>query len=616
MLAHDDDTDSGFVEMHIDFPDETLMKPAADAAAADAGAPAEADLPCVGEDFAFDMEVDEATELISRSGDDGDELTSKSFPLPSHAVSVATTAEAPIHSMRFCGASGSKNSIANTSGYGSGSSNVEEGVSNILVAGLALTVADAELKTWFQHYDSFISATVKIDLKGKSRGFGFVRLRDVEEAKHAIDSMNAKVIGESTLRVVLSIHNGDAGDCETVFVRNFPIAFDKKEVDAFFSTFGGIRSMTSAADTFPCGQLVKVQYIDAHSARRVVKALHNLTLVKKPDGTVVDLNHPLLATSRTKPPGMPGKKTPSSSASSGSRAVHSASRVSSSAGGIYGMLRPGQPGMPMPFVPDMNGIMGGSPPPGGMPMMGQPHFGGTPPGGGQPHFSGTPSPNPQRLSGMSPGFMGSANVSSAGSSNYGSGSGGNLHGGMRATPGIGAAMRAAGTGALDQQLSRRGSQSRQQPIQPVAPQLLQQPAPLQAPLVMQAMAPPPQQQQLQGISVQQALQPQQVMHPQLAMPAQQQQQQQQHTMQPQLLQMPAAQPQMAQPQQYMLVPIPANGQPAPAGGAQPMLMQGAPQLQQAPQLGGAQMMPQMMPQMQPMVAQQPMMQQGGLWAAQ
>lgn len=72
----------------------------------------------------------------------------------------------------------------------------------IFVAGLPYDLDDAELEEIFEKFGTVTSAKVAMDREtGKSKGFGFVEMPVVEEAKDAIESLNDISLGKKPLVV-------------------------------------------------------------------------------------------------------------------------------------------------------------------------------------------------------------------------------------------------------------------------------------------------------------------------------------------------------------------------------------------------------------------------------
>jgi RNA recognition motif-containing protein len=72
----------------------------------------------------------------------------------------------------------------------------------LYIGGLSYETNDEELKTFFQQAGTVESASVATDkFSGKSRGFGFVEMSSVAEAKEAVSKLNGQTLGDRTLRV-------------------------------------------------------------------------------------------------------------------------------------------------------------------------------------------------------------------------------------------------------------------------------------------------------------------------------------------------------------------------------------------------------------------------------
>ena len=64
---------------------------------------------------------------------------------------------------------------------------------NIYVGNLSWSMTDDDLSNLFSQYGSVTSAKIlKEKNTGRSKGFGFVEMRDAEGAKQAIDNLNGK----------------------------------------------------------------------------------------------------------------------------------------------------------------------------------------------------------------------------------------------------------------------------------------------------------------------------------------------------------------------------------------------------------------------------------------
>lgn len=72
----------------------------------------------------------------------------------------------------------------------------------LYVGNLPYSVNDDELRQLFEGHGSVDSASVVIDREtGRSRGFGFVEMRDDAEARAAIDALHGQDMGGRSLTV-------------------------------------------------------------------------------------------------------------------------------------------------------------------------------------------------------------------------------------------------------------------------------------------------------------------------------------------------------------------------------------------------------------------------------
>ena len=81
----------------------------------------------------------------------------------------------------------------------------------LLVRNLARTTTEAELKALFEAHGKVQSCTLVMDKKtGLSKGFGFVEMPRVGEAKAAMISINGSDVGGSKVRVKKATPKPDA----------------------------------------------------------------------------------------------------------------------------------------------------------------------------------------------------------------------------------------------------------------------------------------------------------------------------------------------------------------------------------------------------------------------
>ncbi|MBS1730172.1 MAG: RNA-binding protein [Bacteroidetes bacterium] len=73
---------------------------------------------------------------------------------------------------------------------------------NLFVAGLPYDLDDAELLEIFEKFGPVLSAKVTLDKEtGKSRGFGFVSMKEEQDGKDAIEHLNDISLGKKPLVV-------------------------------------------------------------------------------------------------------------------------------------------------------------------------------------------------------------------------------------------------------------------------------------------------------------------------------------------------------------------------------------------------------------------------------
>jgi len=78
----------------------------------------------------------------------------------------------------------------------------------LLIRNLSRTTTEAEVKELFESYGTVQSCSLVIDKeKGSSKGFGFVEMPKVGEAKAAMKSLNGKDVDGNKIRVKKSESN-------------------------------------------------------------------------------------------------------------------------------------------------------------------------------------------------------------------------------------------------------------------------------------------------------------------------------------------------------------------------------------------------------------------------
>lgn len=83
----------------------------------------------------------------------------------------------------------------------------------IFVGNLSWKTSEEQLKEHFEKFGEVVSAKIVTDqMTGKSKGFGFVEMKDAEAAAAAIRELNDKPLLERNLRVSLAQERQDRGD--------------------------------------------------------------------------------------------------------------------------------------------------------------------------------------------------------------------------------------------------------------------------------------------------------------------------------------------------------------------------------------------------------------------
>ena len=83
---------------------------------------------------------------------------------------------------------------------------------NLYISNLSYNVTDADLNELFADYGEILSARVITDREtGRSRGFGFVELKDDDLAKKAIEELNQATYDEKVINVTEARQREDRG---------------------------------------------------------------------------------------------------------------------------------------------------------------------------------------------------------------------------------------------------------------------------------------------------------------------------------------------------------------------------------------------------------------------
>lgn len=83
---------------------------------------------------------------------------------------------------------------------------------NLYISNLSYNVTDADLNELFAEYGEILSARVITDREtGRSRGFGFVELKDDEMGRKAIEELNQATYDEKVINVTEARPREDRG---------------------------------------------------------------------------------------------------------------------------------------------------------------------------------------------------------------------------------------------------------------------------------------------------------------------------------------------------------------------------------------------------------------------
>jgi RNA recognition motif-containing protein len=75
----------------------------------------------------------------------------------------------------------------------------------VFVGNLSWKTTEEELRQFFEEFGEVVSAKIVIDqMTGRSKGFGFVEMKNAEDAARAIDSLNGRDLGGRPIRTSLA----------------------------------------------------------------------------------------------------------------------------------------------------------------------------------------------------------------------------------------------------------------------------------------------------------------------------------------------------------------------------------------------------------------------------
>lgn len=150
--------------------------------------------------------------------------------------------------------------------------------SNVFVKGLDPTIDNKALHDTFSIFGHILSCKVSTDMKGNSRGYGFVHYEAEEAAKEAISRVNGMKIAGSTVfvgpfmkREELEAAGEDA--FTNLYVKNIPPTWDDPKITEVFSEFGEVCSSVLQV-TEEGKRFALVNFKSGADARKAIDALH------------------------------------------------------------------------------------------------------------------------------------------------------------------------------------------------------------------------------------------------------------------------------------------------------------------------------------------------------
>ncbi|KAI3432336.1 hypothetical protein D9Q98_003894 [Chlorella vulgaris] len=123
----------------------------------------------------------------------------------------------------------------------------KSGVGNIFIKNLDRTVDNKALHDTFSAFGNILSCKVAQDLKGESKGYGFVHFEEDDAARLAIEKVNGMLLEGKKVYVGPFLRRSErSSDSETkftnVFVKNLDESLSDEEVQAMFAEHGTVNS--------------------------------------------------------------------------------------------------------------------------------------------------------------------------------------------------------------------------------------------------------------------------------------------------------------------------------------------------------------------------------------
>lgn len=153
---------------------------------------------------------------------------------------------------------------------------------NLIVNYLPSNIRDEDLRQIFTHCGIVRSAKVMMDLATRtSKGYGFVMMNTVREARRAIETLDNMHVYNKRLRVKYAVKTATAADnatqCGTentnLYVKGIPPSWTQLELREFFLQWGEIANAIVLMDRFTGTSkcLAFVEYGSIESARRAMQ---------------------------------------------------------------------------------------------------------------------------------------------------------------------------------------------------------------------------------------------------------------------------------------------------------------------------------------------------------
>jgi len=153
------------------------------------------------------------------------------------------------------------------------------GTTDLIVRNLPYTLEEEGLKSYFETFGELVMVQLKKDLEGKSRGFGFIRFKNLEDQgrcfseRHYIEgrSVEVKLPQSKSAGLDEVVYPGAPQPhlSRRIFVGRVTENIKKEDLEAYFVKYGEI------ADVFvpnPFRMFAFVTFVDSESARALIES--------------------------------------------------------------------------------------------------------------------------------------------------------------------------------------------------------------------------------------------------------------------------------------------------------------------------------------------------------